>query len=161
MMNEKTDSHDEQTFKKIVEVLRASGTDKEDYELHRCRTKNGKTRLEDVARVMNDLGSRNRKGGFWNKQSLKKVIQRTKKKTAFYKSLVPDWSAFNNPLIEPVSTESTNTKPKVMCQICKYAPARQKLKTCSVECGNHMQDVINDAHKTGDWSFFKKIGTES
>jgi hypothetical protein len=161
MANENTDSHDEQTFKKVVEVLCASGTDKEDYELHRCRTKNGKTRLEDVARVMNDLGSRNRKGGFWNKQSLKKVIQRTKKKTAFCKSLVPDWSAFNNPLIHPVSTQSTNTKPKDICQICDSRTARPKHKTCSVECGKVYQELINHSHKPEYWSFIEQIRSES
>ena len=159
MITEITNSHDEQTFKKVVEVLCASGTDKEDYELHRCRTKNGKTRLEDVARVMNDLGSRNRKGGFWNKQSLKKVIQRTKKKTAFCKSLVPDWSEFNNPLIEPVSTESTN--PKIKCQICDSRTARPKHKTCSVECGKVYQELINHSHKPEYRSFIEQIRAES
>ena len=105
MKNEITNSHEEQTFKKVVEVLCASGTEKEDYELHRCQMENGKNRLEDVARILNDLGNRNSKGGFCNKPSLKKVIQRTKKKTAFCKSLTPDWSEFNNPLTQPASTE--------------------------------------------------------
>ena len=97
-MKKITNSHEELTFIKVAQVLCASGTDQTDYGLF-SKVKNGTTCLEDIAQVLNDLGNRNSQGRLWNKQSLRKVIQRTKRKTTFCKSLVPDWSAFNIPLI--------------------------------------------------------------
>lgn len=66
-MNITTNSHEELTFIKVIQVLCASGTGKEDYGLDHCKVTNGKTRLEDVAQVLNDLGNRNSQGRLWNK----------------------------------------------------------------------------------------------
>ena len=79
-MNITTNSHEELTFIKVIQVLCASGTGKEDYGLDHCKVTNGKTRLEDVAQILNGLEDHNSPRRLWNKQSLNRVIQRLRKR---------------------------------------------------------------------------------
>jgi hypothetical protein len=149
-------THDVEAFRRVVGILSESASGKTDYGLRTCKTRHGKTRLHDVADVMNSLGLRNRAGGLWTSKSLTKVIYRTMKKHEIRTSLMPDWDSFAKPSID-VRTESESTPIDSKCIVCRQFNKRKGKQTCSIECGKEYQQFSNLPCSPGYASFFHEL----
>ena len=95
-MNTNTQTHDTQIFSGMVEILISSGLGEEDYGFNQSHHQ---TRLEEVARVMNQLGFSNRAGKPLNRNALKQVVHRVRKNENyedFWEKVKPKWDWFES-----------------------------------------------------------------
>ena len=127
---ETTSTHDIQLFSAMVNLLVTSGRGEKDYGFHKNRLQ---TRYEEVASVLNQQGYSNRAGKPLNRNALKQVVHRIKRKPEVLDTFRPDWSDFQY-------TEITETSHADACLVCGTGVPRKNRKTCSVECRSIYQE---------------------
>ena len=88
---ETTSTHDIQLFSAMVNLLVTSGRGEKDYGFHKNRLQ---TRYEEVASVLNQQGYSTRAGKPLNRNALKQVVHRIKRKPEVLDTFRPDWSDF-------------------------------------------------------------------
>ena len=105
---ETTLTHDTHLFSAMVNLLVTSGRGNKDYGFNKNRLQ---TRYEEVASVLNQEGYRNRAGKPLNRNALKQVVHRMKKKPEVLDTFRPDWFDFQ-------LTEVTETSHTDACLVC-------------------------------------------
>ena len=88
---ETTLTHETELFSAMVNLLVTSGRGNKDYGFNKNRLQ---TRYEEVASFLNQEGYGNRAGKPLNRNALKQVVHRMKKKPEVLDTFRPGWSDF-------------------------------------------------------------------
>ena len=142
-----TQTHDTEIFTAMVNMLIASGRGEKDYGFKKDRLQ---TRYEEVASVLNQNGFTNRAGEPLNRNALKQVVHRVRRKPEILDELCPDWDDFE-------VTELSITQEPERCVVCNNRPVRKNKKTCSSECGADYQRFRDVPHDPRFPSIFHEL----
>lgn len=122
---ENAHTHDTHLFSAMINLLVTSGRGEKDYGFNKDSLQ---TRYDEVASVLNQQGYSNRAGKPLNRNALKQVVHRMKRKPEVLDALKPDWTDFQ-------FTEVTETSSRDGCLVCGAGVPRKNHKTCSSKCG--------------------------
>jgi hypothetical protein len=105
---ENAHTHDTHLFSAMINLLVTSGRGEKDYGFNKDSLQ---TRYDEVASVLNQQGYSNRAGKPLNRNALKQVVHRMKRKPEVLDALKPDWTDFQ-------FTEVTETSSRDGCLVC-------------------------------------------
>ena len=148
-----TQTHDTKILSAMVDLLVSSAQGVKDYGFTKTHNQ---IRYEELASALNHQGFSNRAGQPLNRNALKQVVHRLRKKPEVLDALRPNWDDLRD--IE--GPEDTETTGEDTCLVCGTGVAREKLKTCSPECGGLYQEHKDAPHDPRFPSIFHQMRYE-
>jgi len=148
-----TQTHDAKILSAMVDLLVSSAQGVKDYGFTKTHNQ---IRYEELASALNHQGFSNRAGQPLNRNALKQVVHRLRKKPEVLDALRPNWDDLRD--IE--GPEDTETTGEDTCLVCGTGVAREKLKTCSPECGGIYQEHKDAPHDPRFPSIFHQMRYE-
>ena len=148
-----TQTHDTKILSAMVDLLVSSAQGVEDYGFTKTHNQ---IRYEELASVLNHQGFSNRAGQPLNRNALKQVVHRLRKKPEVLDAFRPNWDDLRG----TEGSEDTETTGKDTCLVCGTGAVREKLKTCSPECGGIYQEHKDAPHDPKFPSIFHQMRYE-
>lgn len=149
-----TQTHDAKILSAMVDLLVSSAQGVKDYGFTKTHNQ---IRYEELASALNHQGFSNRAGQPLNRNALKQVVLRLRKKPEVLDALRPNWDDLRD--IE--GPEDTETTGEDTCLVCGTGVVREKLKTCSPECGGIYQEHKDAPHDPRFPSIFHQMRYEA